>query len=157
MVNEGDEAPDFTAPLADGEFDTFTLTEQLPEDAPIVLAFFPAAFSSTCSHEMNTFQSRLDEITDVGATVFGISIDTPASLNEFHEQLGLEFGLISDTNREIVNAYGVNIDGRLGVQDVANRAVFIVDGNQEVTYSWIADNPGKEPDYDAVIEAAANA
>lgn len=158
MASKGEQAPDFTAPLANGELGGFTLSDHLADEAPIVLAFFPGAFTSTCQHEMNTFQSRLSELEDSGATIYGISIDTPFALNEFREQLGLEFGLISDTNRALVNEYGVNIDSPdLGIDDLANRAVFVIDSNQEITYAWIADDPTNEPDYDAVIAAATDA
>ena len=98
MVEAGDEAPDFTAPLANGDVDEFTLSENL-DDAPLVLAFFPGAFTSVCTHEMNAFQDRIENFEEVDATVYGISVDSPFSLNEFRDQLGLEFELISDVNR----------------------------------------------------------
>ncbi|ELK53715.1 MULTISPECIES: redoxin domain-containing protein [Haloferax] len=156
MVSVGDAAPDFTAPLTDidGDIESFTLSENL-DDAPIVLAFFPAAFTGTCTTEMCTFRDQMANFEDVGATVYGISIDTPFTLTEFAEQNGLNFGLISDTNRELVDAYDVTMDfADLGVNRVAKRAVFVVDGDGEVTYAWVSDDPGVEPDYEAV-EAAA--
>lgn len=154
MLDEGDEAPDFTAPLATDETETFTLSERLGEEAPIVLAFFPGAFTSVCSHEMNTFEDRLDALTDHGATLYGVSIDTPFSLEKFRGELGLSFGLLSDTNRDIVTAYDVATDfDEIGVEDVAERAVFVVDDSGTITYAWVGENPGVEPDYDEV-EAA---
>jgi len=155
MVSEGEAAPDFTAPLATGDVETFTLSEALPEQAPIVLAFFPGAFTSTCTHEMNTFDDRLDELTGAGATLYGISVDTPFALNEFREQLSLGFGLISDNDTEIIREYDVAMDfAELGVTNLAKRAVFVVDGSGTITYAWIADDPGLEPDYDEVEDAA---
>ena len=153
MVTVGDDAPEFTAPLVSDETSTVGLSEALA-DGPVVLAFFPFAFTGTCSHEMSTFQDRLAALTDHGATLYGVSIDTPPSLAEFRDQLGLEFGLLSDTNRELVRAYNVAIDhDALGIDDMANRAVFVIDETGTVTYVWVADNPGQEPDYDEV-EAA---
>ncbi|MFC6872178.1 redoxin domain-containing protein [Halobellus marinus] len=157
MVSVGDDAPDFTAPLADGSVDSFTLSEHLDE-APLVVAFFPAAFTGTCTTEMCTFRDRMTNFEDVGATVYGISIDTPFTLNEFRDQNDLNFGLISDTNRELVDAYDVSMDfADLGVRNVAKRAVFVVDGDGTVTYEWVSDDPGVEPDYGAVAEAAEDA
>jgi peroxiredoxin len=157
MLSESDDAPDFTAPLANGDTEMLTLSERLPDDAPVVLAFFPGAFTSVCSHEMNTFEERLDELTGHGATLFGVSIDTPFALNEFRDELGLSFGLLSDTNRELVNAYDVAMDFEdLGVEDVAERAVFVIDGSGTITYAWVGENAGVEPDYDEV-EAAVEA
>ncbi|MFB6252246.1 MAG: redoxin domain-containing protein [Halobellus sp.] len=153
MVSIGDEAPDFTAPLADGDVGSFTLSEHL-DDAPIVLAFFPAAFTGTCTAEMCTFRDRMVNFEDVGATIYGISIDTPFTLNEFREQNDLNFDLVSDTNREIVDAYDISMDfTALGVRNVAKRAVFVVDASGTVTYTWVSDDPGVEPDYDEVAEA----
>jgi len=157
MVSVGDDAPDFTVPLADGSVGSFTLSERLAE-APLVFAFFPAAFTPTCTAEMCTFRDRLSEFETVDATVYGISIDTPFTLNEFREQNDLHFGLLSDTNREVVDAYDVTMDFEsYGVDGVAKRAVFVVDADGTVTYAWVSDDPGAEPDYDAVARAAAEA
>jgi peroxiredoxin len=155
MVSEGDDAPEFTAPLAEGELTEFTLSERLGE-APLVLAFFPGTFTEVCSHEMDAFQDRLADFRDVGATVYGISVDTPFALAEFRDKLGLGFGLISDTNRGMIEAYDLAMDfSHIGVRDIAKRAVLVVDGDGTVTYAWVSDDPGREPDYDAVLEAAA--
>lgn len=154
MVSKGDEAPDFTVPLSNGEVDSFTLSEALESESPIVLAFFPGAFTSVCSHEMNTFQDRLDEIVDTGATLYGVSIDTPFSQNAFRDDLGLEFDLLSDTNREMIHEYDVAMDfENLGVRDVAKRSVFVIDDSGTITYAWVSDDPGREPDYDEVVAA----
>ena len=155
MLAEGDRAPEFTTPLAHGddEVDSFTLSDHLDE-APLVLAFFPGAFTNTCSHELNAFQSRLSTFEDADATIYGISVDLPFALNAFRERLGLEYGLLSDANREIVEAYDVSMDWeKYGLDGVAKRAVFVVDGDGEVTYVWVAEDLTTEPDYDAIVEA----
>ncbi len=158
MVSIGDEAPDFTAPFADGDVKQRTLSELVPAEAPVVLAFFPGAFTSVCSHEMQTFQDRLDGITDPGGRLYGVSVDTPFALNEFRDELSLSFDLISDSNRELVGKYGVKTDFvEMGVNDLAQRAVFVVDADQMVTYAWVADNAGLEPDYDEVERAVQGA
>jgi peroxiredoxin len=157
MVEVSDQAPDFTAPLANGDIGSFTLSDNL-DDAPLVLAFFPGAFTSVCSHEMNEFQDRLGAFEEMGATVYGISVDSPFALNEFREKLGLQFDLISDADKEVIEQYGIGMDfAELGVHDVAKRAVFVVDSDGEVTYAWVSDDPGVEPDYDEVESAAAEA
>jgi len=156
MVDTGDEAPDFTAPLANGDVETFTLSEHLDE-APIVLAFFPAAFTPTCTSEMCAFRDRMSKFEDIDATVYGVSVDLPYTLNEFREQHGLTFGLISDERRELIDAYGVVDSFSPGDIRVAKRSVFVVDGDGTVTYRWVGDTPKQEPEYDAVREAAAEA
>jgi peroxiredoxin len=153
MVDVGDPAPDVTAPLANGEVEEFELADRLDE-APLVLAFFPGAFTGVCTHEMETFEDRLDEFVEAGATVLGVSVDTPFALNAFREDSGLTFDMISDTNRRLVEAFDVSMDfASLGVDDVAKRAVFVVDEEGVVTYAWVADDPSIEPDYDEVYEA----
>ena len=156
MVSEGDEAPDFTAPLANGDVDEFTLSEAL-DDGPVVLAFFPGAFTGVCSHEMNEFQDRLGEFEDLGVTVYGVSVDSPFAQNAFRDELGLEFDLVSDSGKEVIDTYGISMDfAELGVPGVAKRSVFVVDSDGTVSYAWVSDDPGVEPDYDEV-EAAAEA
>ncbi|WP_181684640.1 redoxin domain-containing protein [Halorhabdus salina] len=157
MVSEGTEAPDFTAPLANGEIDSFRLSESL-DDGPIVLAFFPGAFTSVCSHEMTEFRDRYEEVEHAGGTLYGISVDSPFALNEFRDKLELPFDLISDAEKEIVDGYDLAMDfDELGVYDVAKRSVFVVDSDGELAYAWVSDDPGVEPDYDEVIEEVAEA
>ena len=155
MVTIGDEAPDFTAPLGNGDVESFTLSDRLPNEAPIVLAFFPAAFTSVCTDEMCTFQDRFASFGDINAHVYGVSRDSPFALNEFRKQNGLKFGLISDLNGEIIDDYGIEMDfDDIGVYGIAKRSVFVIDEDGKIVYSWISDNPGAEPDYDKVESAA---
>ena len=159
MPEEGDDAPRFTAPMAkpDGDIDEFALEDAL-EEGPVVLAFFPGAFTSVCTGEMVTFRDRMDNLTDAGADLYGVSIDSPFSLAEFAEQNDLNFPLVGDTEKEVIDAYGVDMDFEsLGVTNVAKRSVFVIDESGTVTYSWVSDDPGVEPDYEAVEAAAAEA
>jgi peroxiredoxin len=156
MVDIGDEAPDFTVPLANGDVASFTLSDRLDE-APIVLAFFPAAFTNTCTTEMCTFRDRLANFEEVGGSVYGVSVDLPYTLNEFRDEHDLNFGLLSDERRELIDAYGVAETWEPNDIRVAKRAVFVVDADGEVTYTWVADNPKQEPDYEAVHEATVDA
>lgn len=157
MVDVGDNAPDFTAPFVTDDIDAETLSETLEEDAPVVLAFFPGAFTSVCTDEMCTFESELSAFDDVGATVYGVSVDTPFALQEFKAQNDLSFGLVSDTNKELIGSYDIEMDfADLGYYGVAKRAVFVVDDEGEVTYRWVSDDPGVEPDYEEVERAVAD-
>jgi len=153
VIDVGDDAPDFTASLATDGVDRFRLSKHLG-DGPVVLAFFPAAFSSTCTAELCTFRDDLGGFSDLGATVFGVSTDLPHALSAYREEYDLPFGLVADTGHEAVEAYDV-VDRwpDLGVDVVAQRAVFVVDADGTVTYRWLADDPGQEPPYDAVTDA----
>jgi peroxiredoxin len=157
MPAVSDDAPNFTAPIANGEVEPFTLSEHL-DDAPLVLAFFPGAFTGVCTTEMATWQDRLTDLESAGATIYGVSVDAPFSLNEFREQNDLDIPIVSDTNKEIIDAYDVETDfADMGYYGLAQRAVFVLDSEGTITYAWVADDPGTEPDYDEVIEAAAEA
>ena len=58
-------------------------------------------------------------------------------------------------DQDAIEAYDVPLDiDDLGLQGVAERAVFVIDGDGEITYAWVADDPTNEPDYDEVHEAA---
>ncbi|MFB6217804.1 MAG: redoxin domain-containing protein [Halobacteriaceae archaeon] len=157
MVEVGDTAPEFSAPLATGDdIGEFSLGDALG-GGPIVLAFFPGAFTGVCTDEMCTFRDNLGAFEDVEATVYGVSVDSPFALNEFREQNGLGFDLISDTDTEVMLAYGVRDDDFGPGYAAAKRAVFVLNEEGTVTYRWVTDDPGVEPDYEAVREAAAEA
>ncbi|KOX94447.1 peroxiredoxin [Haloarcula rubripromontorii] len=157
MVSTGDTAPDISATIANGEVEAFELSDHLG-DGPVVLAFFPGAFTPPCSNEMVALQEHLGDFHDAGATVLGLSADSAFSLNSFREEHGLEFDLLSDMGRSAIQDYGLEIDIEdLGLLGVANRAVFVVDDDSEVTYSWVADDPTNEPDYEELLDAVESA
>ncbi|WP_338740483.1 redoxin domain-containing protein [Haloplanus salilacus] len=157
MVSTGDTAPTFTATRGTADHEQFDLADHLG-DGPVVLAFFPGSFTPPCRSELVTFQERLSEFEDAGATVLGISADSPFSQGAFREENGIEFDLVSDMGGEAIGAYDVEIDiPDLGLHGIANRAVFVVDSDGVVTYQWIADDPTNEPDYDAILDAVESA
>jgi len=157
MVSTGDTAPDISATIANGEVEAFELSDHLGE-GPVVLAFFPGAFTPPCSNEMVALREHLGDFHDAGATVLGLSADSAFSLNSFRDEHGLEFGLVSDMGRSAIQDYDLEIDiGDLGLHGVANRAVFVVDNDGEVSYSWVADDPTNEPDYDELLDAVQSA
>jgi peroxiredoxin len=158
MVTESETAPTFTATLANGDVEAFDLDDYLG-DGPVVLAFFPGAFTPPCSNEMVALQGHLDEFQAAGATVLGISADSAFSLNAFRDEYDIEFDLVSDMDRDTIEAYDLEIDiPDLGLHGVANRAVYVLDEDGTVTYAWTTEDPTVEPDYEellAAVEAAA--
>jgi peroxiredoxin len=153
MVSEGDSAPTFTATAANGEVEPFDLEDHLG-DGPVVLMFFPGAFTPPCSNEMVAMQERREEFADAGATLLGVSADSAFSLNAFREEYGVEFDLVSDMDRSVIDAYDLRIDIEdLGLLGVANRAVYVLDEEGTVTYAWEADDPTTEPEYDELLAA----
>jgi len=156
-MKTGETAPTFSATVGTSDHESFDLEDYLG-DGPVVLAFFPGAFTPPCTNEMVALQDRLNEFDEIEATVLGVSADSPFSQGAFREEHGIEFDLVSDMSRDAIRAYDLEIDiPELGLHGIANRAVFVIDEDGTVTYQWIADDPTNEPDYDAVIEAAESA
>src|SRR5882762_5657960 len=122
-VDVGSTAPDFT--LTNQDRQPVTLSQQ--RGTPVVLAFFPAAFSSVCAKEMCTFRDSLAQLNDAHAHVFGISVDTFFTLKAFHDQQQLTFPLLSDFNKQVIRDYGVFNEDMIGLKGIAKRAVFVID------------------------------
>ncbi|TKX81585.1 redoxin domain-containing protein [Halorubrum sp. SD626R] len=157
MVSTGDTAPGISATIGTSDHEPFELGDHLG-DGPVVLAFFPGAFTPPCTNEMIAFQEHADAFEAAGATIFGISADSPFSQGAFREEHGIEFDLVSDMAGDAIRAYGLEMDiAELGLHGIANRAVFVLDEEGEVVYDWVADDPTNEPDYDAVLDAAESA
>ncbi|MEM4780061.1 MAG: redoxin domain-containing protein [Halalkalicoccus sp.] len=158
MIEEGESAPDFTVPIARGEayndVGEFTLSERLG-DGPIVLAFFPAAFTSGCTEELCTFRDSLDAFEELDASVYGISTDLPFAQNEFIRQEGLTFPLLSDYDHEAIRAYGVVREDFYDVLFVAERSAFVLDEEGRVVYRWVES--GSETDFEALVEEVRGA
>ena len=94
-VDVGSKAPDFT--LVNQDREPVTLSAQ--RGRPVVLAFFPAAFSSVCTKELCTFRDSLAALNRSNAQVYGISVDTFFTLKAFQSAEGLNFPLLSDFNK----------------------------------------------------------
>jgi peroxiredoxin len=157
MVSTGDTAPGISATIGTSDHEPFELDDHLG-DGPVVLAFFPGAFTPPCTNEMIAFQEHADAFEATGATIFGISADSPFSQGAFREEHGIEFDLVSDMGGDAIRAYDLEIDiAELGLHGIANRAVFVLDDDGEVVYDWVADDPTNEPDYEAVLDAAESA
>ena len=152
MVNIGDTAPAFTLRATDKR--EVSLSEY--EGKKTILVFYPGAFTGVCDKEMCAFQVNMAALNAADATVLGISVDSPWANAEFARKYNLEFELLSDLNREAVNAYDAAFVGLGGLDGYvsANRVVIIIDQSGVVQYRWVAENPGVEPNYGEVVEAA---
>jgi len=150
-VDVGSKAPDFT--LTNQERQPVKLSEQ--RGKPVVLAFFPAAFSSVCQKELCTFRDALSQLNKVHAQVYGISVDTFFTLKAFHDQQGYNFPLLSDFNKQAIRDYGVFNEDMIGLKGIAKRAVFVIDKDGIVRHREVLEDARNEPNYDAVFKALA--
>lgn len=149
----GDRAPLFELPSAPGE--TVALETHLGH-GPVVLLFFPAAFSPICTTELCTVRDRWTAYEALDATVFGISVDGPAVTSRLREEESLPFPLLSDFNKRVSLAYDVLYEDFYGLEGVAKRAAFVLDADGVIQYAWVSEDAGVEPDYDA-LEGAVRA
>src|SRR5436190_4973579 len=106
----GSKAPDFT--LMNQERQPVTLSGE--RGRPVVLAFFPAAFSSVCQKQLCTFRDSMAVLAGADAQVYGISVDTFFALKAFHDSQHLGFPLLSDFNKQVIREYGVFNEDMIG-------------------------------------------
>ena len=150
-VDTGSIAPDFT--LTNQDRENVTLSHL--RGRPVVLVFFPAAFSSVCTKELCTFRDALKRFESVQAQVLGISVDTFFALKAFHDQQGLTFPLLSDFNKQVIRAYGAFNEDMIGLKGIAKRSVFVLDRAGVVRYREVLDDARNEPDYQKVYDVVA--
>ena len=148
-VAVGSQAPDFT--LTNQDREPVTLSHL--KGKPVVLAFFPAAFSSVCAKEMCTFRDSMAQLGKANAQVFGISVDTFFTLKAFHDQQKLTFPLLSDFNKQVIRDYGVFNEDMIGLKGIARRAVFVIDKDGIVRHQEVLEDARNEPNYDLVFKA----
>jgi len=151
-VDVGSKAPDFT--LTNQDRQPVTLSEQ--RGKPVVLVFFPAAFSSVCTKELCTFRDSMARLGQAKAQVYGISVDTFFTLKAFQDQQKLTFPLLSDFNKQVIRDYGVFNEDMIGLKGIAKRGVFVIDKSGVVRYREVLDDARNEPNYDKVFEALAS-
>jgi peroxiredoxin len=151
-VDVGSKAPDFT--LMDQDRQPVTLSAALA-NGPVVLAFFPAAFSSVCQNEMCTFRDSIATLGQAKAQVFGISTDTFFTLKAWADQHRLNFPLLSDYNKDVIGSYDVVNPDMIGLKNIAKRAVFVVDRQGVIRHKEVLEDARNEPDYQAVNGALA--
>src|SRR5689334_5574340 len=148
-VDVGQRAPDFT--LTDQDRQAVTLSSQ--RGKPVVLAFFPAAFSSVCTKELCTFRDSLARLNGANAQVFGISVDTFFTLKAFHDDQHLTFPLLSDFNKQAIRDYGVFNEDMSGLKGIAKRAVFVIDKDGVIRYREVLQDGRNEPDHEKALAA----
>ena len=147
----GDKAPDFT--MYDFDKKPRSLKEFLGKK--LVIAFYPGAFTGTCTKEMCTFRDSLAALNTMNAQVIAASTDSPFANKAFADQNRLNFTVLSDILKETSKKYTGLYDAFAGIPGylAAKRSVFVLDASGTVKYAWISDNPGVEPNYDEVRNA----
>ena len=151
-IDVGAKAPDFELPNEDRE--PVKLSDQIGSGS-VVLAFFPGAFSGTCTKEMCTLRDSMSQLNGLGAKVYGISTDTFFTLKAWGDQQKLGFPLLSDYNKEAIKAYDVVNPDMVGLKNIAKRAVIVIDKGGVIRYREALDDARNEPDYGKLKDALA--
>ncbi|WP_275882880.1 redoxin domain-containing protein [Halorhabdus sp. BNX81] len=159
MLSSGEKPPAFTLPAAvEGDIESVSLDEYLG-DRIVILAFYPGDFNPACGEE-----SDLDELDlftmQPDVAVIGIAPDTVFSHRAFAEEYDLAIPLAADTRGEVADAYGVSFEDDHG-QHLTERAVFVIDLDGVVQYTWstreLREVPPTEPIQRAVGDIGGDA
>lgn len=151
-LKQGDNAPAVTLPSHAGE--QVSLAD-LWSRQPVVVLFFPLAFTSTCTEELCAVGNDLGSYRDLSGQPVAISVDSPFALARFREECGADYPFLSDFNREASEAFGVVRQGPLGpgLRGASDRAAFVIGRDGTVAYAWHSTNPGLLPPFDEIKAA----
>jgi glutaredoxin-dependent peroxiredoxin len=151
-LKAGERAPDVELPAH--TMDRVSLGELYPA-GPTVVAFFPLAFSSTCTEELCTFRDDVGAYGDLGAQVVAISVDSPYVLKRYREELDASYPFLSDFNREAMRGFDVLREATTGpgLLQTSERAAFVVDRQGIVRWAWCGAHPGLLPPFDEIKAA----
>jgi len=142
----GDTAPDFTAASTSGS--EVALSSFLGK-RNVLLAFFPLAFTGTCTKELVCFTEDFDQFTGKGVEIMPISVDSIPTLREFKNKLHMKTELLSDFKRDISRAYGVLNEDRF----YSNRAYFLIDKTGTVRWAHVERNNSERRENEEVLAA----
>jgi len=147
----GSKAPDFTLPSSSkGDISL----GQVLGTGPVIILFYPSDWGMMCAVEMSTFRDMYKDFEEIGAVFLPISTNSVYSHRAWAEHLRLPFPLLSDFDGRIAKSYGVLCGEEGYLKGRSNRAVFVVDKEGQVRFTWIAEDPSFEPKYDAVLAIA---
>jgi peroxiredoxin Q/BCP len=140
-LDGGEKAPDFTAPAARaGRQFAFSLAESLAK-GPVVLYFFPAAFSAGCSAEAHEFAEAIARFEALGATVVGVSTDDIETQVKFSMQACQgKFAVASDPAKTVIKSYGAVMTRMPGYAD---RVSYVIAPDRSIVYAYQSLNPSK--------------
>ncbi len=130
----GSPAPDFTLPST---ADTDVTLSQL-RGTNVLLAFFPLAFTKTCTRELCAFSDDYAQFQSADTVVLPISVDSVPTLKEFKAKERMSVDLLSDFKRDVSRRYGTLLEDKF----FSNRAYVLIDRGGVVRWSFMEDTPG---------------
>jgi len=142
----GDVAPDFSAASTSGKEISLA---SFRDKRNVLLAFFPLAFTGTCTKELVCFSEDFDQFAGKGVEILPISVDSVPTLREFKQTLQMKTDLLSDFKRDISRAYGVLNEDRF----YSNRAYFLVDKSGIVVWRHVESNNSERRENSELLAA----
>jgi peroxiredoxin len=134
----GSPAPDFTLASTSGQ----DVTLSALRGKNVLLAFFPLAFTSTCTAELCAFSEDYSRFEAADTVVLPISVDAVPSLKAFKKQERMTVDLVSDFRREASRKYGVLLEDKFH----SARAYFVIDRNGVLRWAFVEDVLGSRRD-----------
>ena len=126
-LNPGDKAPNFIAKDENGN--TISLTDY--KGSKLVLFFYPAASTPTCTVEACNLRDHYSDLKNKGYNILGVSADTQKKQSNFKDKFEFQYPLLADEDKKVINAYGVwgpkKFMGR--EYDGIHRTTFVIDEN----------------------------
>ncbi|MEO8621453.1 MAG: redoxin domain-containing protein [bacterium] len=132
----GSQAPDFTLPSTAGS----SVALSALRGRNVLLAFFPLAFTSTCTKELCDIRDDWDEFATADTVVVPISVDSTPTLKEYKSKYSMKSDFLSDFKRDVARLYGVLLEDRF----YANRAYFLIDKVGTLRWVHVEDNPSEK-------------
>ena len=141
------QAPDFS--LFDSDKKIITLSDLRGQ--PVLLLFFPLAFTSTCTKELCSVRDHISWYNNLNVKVLGISVDSLQTLARYKEDQQLNFTLLSDFNKDVSKLYNSFYEQfSYNMKGVSKRAAFIINKEGRIVYSEILENASHIPDFENI-------
>ena len=141
VLKVGDKAPDFTTEASlGGHSYSYSLADALKK-GPVVVYFYPAAFTKGCTIEAHEFADAVDQYKHYGATVIGVSHDDIGTLEKFSvSECRSKFPVAADPQRHIIDAYDAAMPL---VKTMANRVSYVIAPDGTIIYEYTSLSPDK--------------
>jgi glutaredoxin-dependent peroxiredoxin len=146
----GTKAPEFTLKSKDanGLVDV-ALSANFGKQNTVVL-FFPLAFTGVCTQEFCDITQGLGSYGDLGAAVIGVSVDSPFAQEAWAKKENITVQLVSDLDKSVTKAYGVEFPGLAGIGLTSARAAFVIDKAGVIQYAEQTPTPKDLPNFEAI-------
>ena len=143
----GSPAPDFTLPSTAGS----AITLSALRGKRVLLAFFPLAFTSTCTKELCDMRDEWDQFSSDDTVVIPISVDSTPTLREYKSKYSFKSDFLSDFRRDVARLYGVLLEERF----YSNRAYFLIDRQGIVRWAHVEANPSEKRTNEEILRELA--